>query len=84
MLSMEKPPMQTYEVRAHWDAEAQIWWAESNGVPGLVAESHTHHELVAELRQLVPELLAFNVPDRPRDRIVLRLVSKQTKVSCYG
>lgn len=76
--------MQTYQVRAHWDADAQVWWAESDDVPGLVAEARTHDELVDELRLLVPELLQINMPDRPHGRIMLRLVSEQVEDICYA
>lgn len=76
--------MQTYQVQAHWDAEAQVWWAESDDVPGLVAEARTHNKLVTKLCQLVPELLALNVPGRFQDRIALRLVSEQTEEICQA
>lgn len=70
--------MKTYEVRAHWDAEAGVWWAESDDVPGLVAEAETLEQLVAELRLLVPELLKLNEGRRP-DRIPLRVVADRTE-----
>ena len=70
--------MKTYEVRAHWDAEAGVWWAESDDVPGLVAEAETLEQLVAELRSLVPELLETNEGHRP-DRIPLRVVADRTE-----
>ena len=54
--------MAIFTVRAHWDADAGVWWAESNEVPGLVAEAAAHDDLVAELKALVPELLALNLP----------------------
>lgn len=70
--------MKTYEVRAHWDAEAGVWWAESDDVPGLVAEAETLEQLVAELRLLVPELLEANEGRRP-GRIPLRVVADRTE-----
>lgn len=76
--------MQTYEVRARWDAEAQVWWAESDDVPGLVAEAHTHDALVEELRQLVPELLEMNVPDRQPGKFMLRVIWEQVEDICYA
>jgi len=75
--------MQTYEVRANWDPEASVWWAESDDVPGLVAETRTHDEMVAELRLLIPELLELNLPDRPREGIIVRLTSQQVEDICY-
>jgi len=49
-----------YQILAHWDAEAGVWWAESTDVKGLVAEAGTLEELVADLREIVPELLTLN------------------------
>jgi len=37
---MEKPtPHGVYEILAQWDSEACVWVAESDDVPGLVAEA---------------------------------------------
>ena len=52
--------MQIFEVRAQWDQEAGVWWAESDDVPGLVAEADTRGQLMNDLRYLVPELLQAN------------------------
>ena len=49
-----------YFIRAEWDAEAAVWVATSNDVPGLATEADTLEALVAKLRTLVPELLALN------------------------
>lgn len=49
-----------YEVLARWDGEAGVWVAESDDVPGLVAEADTPEALVAKLRCLIPELLEVN------------------------
>ncbi|MFN7925250.1 MAG: DUF1902 domain-containing protein [Bryobacteraceae bacterium] len=49
-----------YEVRAQWDSEAGVWVAESEDVPGLVAEADSPNVLIAKLRTLIPELLELN------------------------
>jgi predicted RNase H-like HicB family nuclease len=49
-----------YRILAHWDAAAGVWWAESTDVRGLVAEANTFEGLVANLHELVPELLKLN------------------------
>jgi predicted RNase H-like HicB family nuclease len=49
-----------YEIRAQWDGEAGVWVAESEDVPGLVAEADSPNGLVAKLRTLIPELLELN------------------------
>lgn len=50
----------TRTVRAEWDAEAQVWVAESDDVPGLVTEAGTFERLIERLQVLVPELLELN------------------------
>ena len=57
---------QTFEVRAVWDAEAKVWVAESDDVPGLVTEEESQEKLVEKLKSLVPELLELN--NYPTDR----------------
>lgn len=47
-------------VRAHWDADARVWVALSDDVPGLVAEAASLDELFSELQTLIPELLTLN------------------------
>ena len=43
-----------------WDSEAAVWVAESEDVPGLVAEADSPNVLVQKLRTLIPELLELN------------------------
>jgi predicted RNase H-like HicB family nuclease len=47
-------------VKAIWDAEAGVWVATSDDVPGLVTESKSFEALLKKLRSLVPELLELN------------------------
>ena len=56
-----------FEIRAQWDDEAGVWVAESDDVPGLVAEAGSPKALIQKLQSLIPELLELNgVPvDRP-------------------
>ena len=49
-----------FTVKAIWDAEASVWVAESDDVPGLVTEAETLEALLAKLRVLIPELLEAN------------------------
>ncbi len=49
-----------YEIIARWDGEAGVWVAESDDVPGLVAEADTPTRLAEKLRGLIPELLHLN------------------------
>jgi len=54
-----------YNVQARWDAEGGVWVAESEDVPGLVAEAESPNALAAKLRVLIPELLELNGVLRP-------------------
>ena len=56
-MAVAKP---TYEVRAAWDAEAGVWIATSDDVPGLCCQAATFEELVDAVLALVPDLLAAN------------------------
>ena len=49
-----------YQVLAKWDSEAGVWVAESDDVPGLVAEAESPNSLREKLRVLIPELLELN------------------------
>jgi predicted RNase H-like HicB family nuclease len=47
-------------VRAMWDADASVWVAESDDVPGLITEADSLEGLVRKLRVMIPELLEAN------------------------
>lgn len=49
-----------YEIKAQWDSEAAVWVAESDDVPGLVAEADSPNLLAEKLKVLIPELLQLN------------------------
>jgi predicted RNase H-like HicB family nuclease len=49
-----------YSVQARWDSEGGVWVAESEDVPGLVAEAESPNALAKKLRILIPELLDLN------------------------
>ena len=58
---MEPAPAEpSYTVAAEWDAEAMVWVATSNDVPGLATEAETFEALAEKLRLMVPELLELN------------------------
>jgi len=62
-----------YEVLAQWDSDAGVWVAESEDVPGLVAEADSPNGLAQKLRVLIPELLELNaVPNEPTARFHIR------------
>jgi predicted RNase H-like HicB family nuclease len=47
-------------VRANWDAQASVWVAESDDVPGLITEADDLEALMTKLRIIIPELLEAN------------------------
>lgn len=49
-----------YTIDFTWDAEAGVWIATSNDIPGLVLESGNINALLERTRFAVPELLALN------------------------
>jgi predicted RNase H-like HicB family nuclease len=53
-------PERVITVLAFFDAEAQVWVAESDDVPGLITEADSVEQLIANLRVLIPELLEEN------------------------
>jgi len=60
-MNQDRPnALPVYEVLARWDSEAGVWLAESDDVPGLVAEAESPNLLVQKLKILIPELLELN------------------------
>ena len=49
-----------YVIRLTWDAEADVWIATSDDIPGLVLESGSFDALLERIRFTVPELLSLN------------------------
>ena len=52
-------------VEAMWDAEAGVFVATSDDVPGLITEASTFEALQTKLNEMIPELLAMNGGDDP-------------------
>jgi hypothetical protein len=53
--------MKTFDVCAHWDADAQVWWAESDHIPGLATEATTLEQLEGNVLAIAPDLLKLNL-----------------------
>ena len=77
-------------VRSEWDAQAGVFVATSEDVPGLVAEAPTPGELMQKLQVLIPELLALNSPhlfqgDTRIDEVPLFVMNEQvTKLRLHA
>ena len=52
--------MPQYTISLIWDAEAAVWIATSEDVPGLVLESGSLDALIERIRFAAPELLSLN------------------------
>ena len=64
MTVIQGASMTAYDIRLHWDADAHVWWAESNDVPGLVAEAETLEVIMQDVVTVVPALLRLNAGER--------------------
>lgn len=64
-------------VKVLWDAEASVWVATSDDVPGLVTESKTFEAMLKKLRLLVPELLELNGATPRSSRAPYRVVAER-------
>jgi len=70
------------EVNADWDAEAKVWVATSDDVPGLVSEAETLEDLQKTLIIMVSELLEANgiLVDPDIREIPLNLIAHREKL----
>ncbi len=66
------------EVRAHWDAESGVWWAESDDIPGLVTEAPTFDALVERALAVIPELLEVNGVAARGDEFPIHVMAERT------
>jgi hypothetical protein len=51
------PTTKQFVVNAFWDEEAQVWFADSAGVPGLCTEAATVEQFSQKLEVMIPERL---------------------------
>ena len=47
-------------IDASWDAEAGVWLASSDAVPGLAIEAETWQSLIEEIGLVLPDLIELN------------------------
>jgi predicted RNase H-like HicB family nuclease len=66
-------------VNATWDAEAKVWIAESEGVPGLATGADTLEELVEKLKVAIPELLAENGIPFEADNLPFKIEAERSE-----
>jgi hypothetical protein len=68
-------------VNAVWDADAEVWVAESDDVPGLVTEAKTFEGLLKKLRTMVPELLELNGAMPRSGKASYRVVAQRSEIT---
>ena len=56
--------MPEYTIKLTWDAEAAVWIATSDDIPGLVLESGSLDALIERVRFAAPELIALDGNDQ--------------------
>jgi predicted RNase H-like HicB family nuclease len=66
-------------VNATWDAQAKVWIAESEGVPGLATGADTLEELVEKLKVAIPELLAENGIPFEADNLPFKIEAERSE-----
>jgi hypothetical protein len=49
-----------YKIDAKWDADAKVWIATSDDLPGLVIEAGTWQTMLKEVELTAPELIEFS------------------------
>lgn len=72
--------MPEYVVNLSWDADAAVWTATSDSIPGLVMESGSMDALIERIRFAVPELMELN--GIPAKNFSLRFHSERTEQVC--
>jgi len=76
-------PTKQITVNAEWDAEAKVWVATSDDVPGLITEAETVEALAEKLSAMIPELLEANgilVGDSVRE-VPINLIAHRELIS---
>ena len=71
---------EAFYVKAHWDAEASVWFSESN-IPGLVLQADTLEEFQDLIRHFGPDLLAENLGIREVTAIRFEAVRQLTQAA---
>ena len=72
-----------YTIKFIWDADAAVWIATSDDVPGLVLESGSFDALVERVKLAVPELVALNGQKAPDFRLAY-ITEREDQVAAYG
>ena len=64
-------------VKATWDDQAKVWFAESTGILGLATEAATLEELRTKVLAIVPERIELNGVDSDLREIPVHIMAQQ-------
>ena len=67
--------MNSIIVNAEWDADASVWVAESDDVPGLAAESATLETLRPKVLAMISDLIELNNMEIQLSEIPVHIVA---------
>jgi len=76
--------LNTLEIRAIWDDDAEVWVATCEDLPGLVVEADTQNDLENELKVIVPELLILNKMGYEGQEIPIHLLQERNFEACIA
>jgi predicted RNase H-like HicB family nuclease len=71
--------MALFIIKADWDAEAQVWVAESDDVPGLAAEAKSIEALRPKLLAMISDLIEENDMQVDGADIAIHIIARSTE-----
>ena len=71
-----------YKIEAFWDQEAEVWFAESQDILGLVTEAENLDQLTHKLKQIIPDLLIANhgIDQNHQENITFELIAHRQEL----
>ena len=52
--------MTSYKIQLVWDDEAEVWFATSDDIPGLILEDESADKLIQRVMLAAPEIIELN------------------------
>jgi predicted RNase H-like HicB family nuclease len=79
--------MTAYKVKAHWDAQDRIWWAECPENHGVVAEASSVESLLEAIQKTFPDIVDLDLQLGPEEvgapvRLALKGAQEQLDLRC--
>jgi predicted RNase H-like HicB family nuclease len=67
--------MKKFDVIAHWDPEAQMWWGSNDDLP-IATEAPTFAEFEARATEIGQEMAEINGLVAPGERVEIHVIQK--------